>query len=295
MGLGQLIEALPAAAASPFAFASYVILVVAWVVVAFRVKRNKALLKNLQKLPEHDRLNALRLEMHGVELKEGISPEQWIRSKTHNYIFLGFMAICFVIVIIGVVLIKQQKSDLSPYPILDVNLGNMDHERWIENTKTDDNWVMDSSVGLGNVLIPFRVGKDSKNLFSYIQNQPNNIYLIRISGSSIDTGFRVTNESISLEFNNCSFDDGHCEWGIVLHFSPSDSIGGWNTFEEGILTASDNYFSLVGFFRFSRAKQKMELYKNYRTKAVVPESKRAEITLKLLDDGDFKSLFSKHL
>ena len=54
MELNQLIEALPSAATNPYAFTSYVLLIVAWVIVVFRVKRNKQLLDNLQKLPEQD-------------------------------------------------------------------------------------------------------------------------------------------------------------------------------------------------------------------------------------------------
>ena len=116
MELNLLIEALPSAATNPYAFTSYVLLIVAWVVVAFRVKRNKQLLQNLQKLPEQDRLAALKLEIHGVELKEGITPEQWIKSKIHSYLFMGFLSLCLVATVITVIILNQQylnRADLE--------------------------------------------------------------------------------------------------------------------------------------------------------------------------------------
>ncbi|MEQ9305352.1 MAG: hypothetical protein RJQ14_15690, partial [Marinoscillum sp.] len=96
-GLEKFLEVLPTVATSPYAFVAYVVLILSWLVVALKVKRNKELLKNLDKLPEQDRLPAFKLELQGVEIKEGLSPEQWIKSNTHRYLFIGFLAICLVV------------------------------------------------------------------------------------------------------------------------------------------------------------------------------------------------------
>lgn len=63
------LEALPHAAQSPLAFAAYVVAIVAWLIIALRVNRNRQLLKHLEKLPEGHRLEALRMEMGAVRLK----------------------------------------------------------------------------------------------------------------------------------------------------------------------------------------------------------------------------------
>jgi tetratricopeptide (TPR) repeat protein len=94
----SLLSALPAAAASPYAFTAYALVVVAYVVTAWRVTRNKNLLENLEKLPSKERAKALEIEMGGVHLASGISPEQWIRSRIHRCYLFAFLATCAVIV-----------------------------------------------------------------------------------------------------------------------------------------------------------------------------------------------------
>jgi tetratricopeptide (TPR) repeat protein len=94
----SLLSALPSAAASPYAFAAYALVVVAYVVTAWRVTRNKNLLENLEKLPSKERAKALEIEMGGVHLASGISPEQWVRSRIHRYYLFAFLATCAVIV-----------------------------------------------------------------------------------------------------------------------------------------------------------------------------------------------------
>jgi len=93
MTIRELLDALPGAAISPYAFVAYVLLIVANVVIVWRVKRNKNLLDSLEKLPEDKRLEAIQLEM-GVALpKHGLTAEQWLRSKIHQYYFMAFVAV----------------------------------------------------------------------------------------------------------------------------------------------------------------------------------------------------------
>ena len=94
---------LPAVASSPFALLVYLVIVIAWVVIAWRVTRNKNLLRSLDKLPDHDRLKALQSEMGVVELESGLNPEQWLRSKLHFYYFLAFAIVFLSFVILFVV------------------------------------------------------------------------------------------------------------------------------------------------------------------------------------------------
>ncbi|MAF66866.1 MAG: hypothetical protein CMJ84_14575 [Planctomycetes bacterium] len=98
--LESALSALPDAASTPLALVGYVVLIVAWVVIALRVKRNKQLLGSLEKLPEGDRLKVLQMEMGAVHIKSGLTPEQWIRSRVHLYYFLGFAILSLVVVLI---------------------------------------------------------------------------------------------------------------------------------------------------------------------------------------------------
>ncbi len=101
-------SALPAVVSSPFALLAYLVVILAWVVIAWRVMRNKQLLKNLEKLPAHDRLKALQLEMGAVQLTSGLTPEQWLRSKTHLYYFLAFAVVFLSFVVLFVVAASSQ-------------------------------------------------------------------------------------------------------------------------------------------------------------------------------------------
>jgi hypothetical protein len=64
----------------------------------------------LKDLPPKDRLDALKAEMGTVTLKEGLSPEQYLKSRIHLYYFLGFALICLVIVILVALAYRQPKE-----------------------------------------------------------------------------------------------------------------------------------------------------------------------------------------
>jgi hypothetical protein len=88
--LSSLVGAIPAAATSKSGLAAFAITAGVYIATVWRVSRNKQILANLQKLPREDRLPTLELEMGGVRLAKGISPEQWVRSRIHRYYFFAF-------------------------------------------------------------------------------------------------------------------------------------------------------------------------------------------------------------
>ena len=61
--LSTALEALPHISTSPLAFVGYIIVVISWLILSLRVKRNKQMLKHLDKLPKKDRLEALQMEL----------------------------------------------------------------------------------------------------------------------------------------------------------------------------------------------------------------------------------------
>lgn len=103
--LNAALSAIPSVAGSKYALIAYALAIGAYVVFVWRVARNKNLLKSLEKLPARDRLSALELEMGGVRLAHGISPEQWLRSRIHYYYFLAFVVACLLIS--GILLISS--------------------------------------------------------------------------------------------------------------------------------------------------------------------------------------------
>ena len=113
----EFLSALSEVSKSSYSFVAYILLIVAWVVIGLRVKRNGQLLKNLEKLPEKDRLKALELEMGTPRLTKGITPEQWLKARNQKYLFLGFAFLLILILIIVVLSFnsfsKNKKVDLT--------------------------------------------------------------------------------------------------------------------------------------------------------------------------------------
>jgi hypothetical protein len=100
--LKSALSSLPTVATSPLALVGYLAVIAAWVVIALKVQRNRQLLENLKNLPAKDRLQALRDEMGTIPLKEGLSPEQFIKLRTRRYRSLAIsIPVCLVILMVG--------------------------------------------------------------------------------------------------------------------------------------------------------------------------------------------------
>jgi tetratricopeptide (TPR) repeat protein len=110
--LASALAAIPSAATSTFSLIAFALAIAAYVFIVWRVVRNKNLLQHLQKLPPKDRLGALETELGGVRLAAGLSPEQWLRSKTHKYYLLAFLATCGVVGVTSTLAIMNR----SPVP-----------------------------------------------------------------------------------------------------------------------------------------------------------------------------------
>jgi hypothetical protein len=92
----EILKGLGTAALNPMAFVAYIVATLAWLYLRQRVERNKGLLSKIDKLPEKDRLDALRAEMGSVRVS-GLNAEQWIRSRIHLYYFLSFAILCLLV------------------------------------------------------------------------------------------------------------------------------------------------------------------------------------------------------
>jgi hypothetical protein len=121
MDFRAILKGLGTAATNPLAFVAYLFAVAAWLILRLRVDRNKNLLASLTKVPERDRYKTLRDEMGVIELKEGLSPEQFLRSRIHFYYLLGFVVLCVVVVILFAIAVFQPK----PTAHLRVNVVRM--------------------------------------------------------------------------------------------------------------------------------------------------------------------------
>jgi hypothetical protein len=119
--LSQAINALPSVASSPLALIGYIVAVVAYVVVAYRVVRNRNLLAHLRSLPTKDRIIALQMEMRGAVFAEGLSPEEWIALRTRQYIFIVILITIALLASILLLVFVQMWGRIS----IDVGLAEL--------------------------------------------------------------------------------------------------------------------------------------------------------------------------
>jgi hypothetical protein len=144
--LKAALSAVPSAATNGYAFGAYALAIAAYVVVAWRVARNKNLLEHIQKLPSKDRLSALQIEIGGVPLAAGISPEQWVRSRINRYYLVAFLATCIVVIAIAALAVLRGAKFITinnEYRqinnVQSLSDSDLQHVKdWIEATMTRD-------------------------------------------------------------------------------------------------------------------------------------------------------------
>ncbi|HKO48062.1 MAG TPA: hypothetical protein VJV79_10080 [Polyangiaceae bacterium] len=108
--ISEFLTAIPSAAASPGAFAAYALAVLSSTLIALKVRRNQQVLAHLKDFPESQRLKVLELEMGNVSVPTGLTPEQWLRSRIHSYLFVGFAAVCAVALVVSVVALTSRTT-----------------------------------------------------------------------------------------------------------------------------------------------------------------------------------------
>ncbi len=91
------LQAIPAAATSPYAFMAYGLAAILSVLGAFRRRDVKKVLKVIEHLPPADRKGAIEVALN-TKLPDTISAEQYLRGEKMKYQFFGAMA---VLVLIG--------------------------------------------------------------------------------------------------------------------------------------------------------------------------------------------------
>jgi len=108
--LKEALNALPSVAGSPMAFVGYIATIASWIWAVTRNQRIKILLERIKDIPESDRAETIRNEM-GVILPSNINPEEWIRSRKHQYFLIAF--IVFSITVLSIVAISINSTSLA--------------------------------------------------------------------------------------------------------------------------------------------------------------------------------------
>lgn len=94
MDVNIFLAAIKAASTNPLALVAYLATIGIWGLSGTRTRRLNLLLKYIKTLPAKDRLRAVVAEMGQVDIQEGLSPEQYLRSRIITYAFYAFIAAC---------------------------------------------------------------------------------------------------------------------------------------------------------------------------------------------------------
>lgn len=151
LDVDAFLNALPHIASSPYALIGYFVLIAAWTVIGLRVRRNRNLLDALEKLPAKQRLQALQAEMGHVVPPAGLTPEQWLKTRTHQYYFFAFLAFCFCFTFIVVVYFAVSKPSVEENTNNIKDLKSSDSESTISDVITfDSRDIIKKKVSLGD-------------------------------------------------------------------------------------------------------------------------------------------------
>lgn len=90
------VRSLPDAAASPLAFVAYLVTIAMWAWTWGRARHLRTLLDQLEKLPEKQRQELVRLQL-GVALPKSIDFEQWVNERRQRFRLYAFMVLCLLL------------------------------------------------------------------------------------------------------------------------------------------------------------------------------------------------------
>ncbi len=144
MELEVLLQGLAEAAKSPLAFTAYCLVVIGWISIIWKESRFKTISKNLELLPIDQRLEAMKLE-YGLEPKDGLSPESFLKLKKRQYIFLAFgMTSLALLLIITLAIYRSIQIDRANVAQTTMNIA---YETFIRGTTTADDNRFKNSIG----------------------------------------------------------------------------------------------------------------------------------------------------
>ena len=105
------LHSIAVASNSGYAFAAYTLALIGYAALAWKVTRNRNLLRHLSSLPKQERLQALRIEM-GTVIPETISAEEWIRARQHAFVYRGIVLTLVLVSVLSALVILYSNGVL---------------------------------------------------------------------------------------------------------------------------------------------------------------------------------------
>lgn len=182
----------------------------------------------------------------------------------------------------------------NSYEIIDINLN---HE---SRYSIGDPKEVSEGQGVGNPLFFHSLAlKESKRIVTFLEESPNEIYLVRIHGEihADDYWIQYPPQSFSVRLDYFVWqskqpDGTYPSLSKIIHITQISAQHGWNSFSHSLLTSYSTTIELVGFFRFVFVRDKGDSSNQFNMIAVVPDAKKASLTLDELKKLD-KKLYNR--
>ena len=103
------LDALSATAFSPLSALCFIVVLVAWALIAREKIRARTVQALLMGLPEKDRITVIDREYRTTP-RSGLTAEQWLRARTHVFYLVAFLSTLVVVVLLSVATIIRTKD-----------------------------------------------------------------------------------------------------------------------------------------------------------------------------------------
>jgi len=208
--IAAFLNALPQAATSPYALAAYICTILAWIIVSYRVTRNKNLLDKISDLPEQDRIHAISAEM-GTPIPPGLTAEEWLRSLRNKYIVIGFVVLVISTGAVACVALLQPASSypkrLSRVSTAELQVSSVDD---FMQVYVNDHLVEDAKFGDTPPWRPFR---------AFLHQGANAVKIIITNGQYGGCGGTIT-----FQINGKVYDELRHSWVTPMNQAFANAI-----------------------------------------------------------------------
>jgi len=177
--LAIFINSIPVVATSPYAFGAYLLTILAWIIIAYRVARNRNIQEKIKQYPEADRIRVITAEM-GAPVPPGMTAEEWIRYKRMaliTYALIVFLVcvavvVCIALFFVNVVPDTEQNSQMKLTNIKSAELQVSSVDDYMQ-VYVNDHLVEDATFG---ATPPWRSFKE------FLRTGPNAIKVVINNG-----------------------------------------------------------------------------------------------------------------
>jgi hypothetical protein len=116
-------SSLKVAATGPFGLTGYLVAALVTCLIVFRWNRLRLITKALAKVPAGDRAALLARE-YGVTPRSGLSAEQWIRARKHQYATVLIVALILAAAVVCIVALLNASPNHVSGPARAIGKGN---------------------------------------------------------------------------------------------------------------------------------------------------------------------------